>query len=386
MAGVEIVKVKSNKYLQKKENVDVHVVLFPSRQKKVYKQLYEDLQKKWFFDHKQWFDDQEQSISIKFHNNIDEFIDALTLENQALGEPSQVNENITDRRINTIGHYLDKSKRRQICFIDELDTFDFLIRTEDQPLIDLSYLTKYKNVNFVLCLNPKGKRNFNFYENPNAYQHYQILKYRHRNAKKILEFLIFFQKSQKGTSYLKMSKKASLSENALPPVYCEPPIASCGVIWIDVSFDHGDEFRFEYGLLKANEILEKLNTKCVAALVHDNEQQVDEIDKFELPKDVEKLDVHFGDEFNGSEADVVVVAVKKIGSYTMDSFSRARRLLIIITNSYINSTPSLLEEAEKNQYVRKITLKEPAKNNQSQPISTEEMVGYLLSQSYNQQC
>ena len=41
---------------------------------------------------------------IAIHDNddgldIDEFIDALTLENQALGEPSQVNDNITDRRI-----------------------------------------------------------------------------------------------------------------------------------------------------------------------------------------------------------------------------------------------------------------------------------------------
>ena len=90
----------------------------------------------------------------------------MRLENQVLGEPkrSQVNENITDRRIDTIGHYLDKSKRRQILFIDELDTFDFLLRTEDQPIIDLSYLKKYTNVNFVLCLNPRGTRKLTFYE------------------------------------------------------------------------------------------------------------------------------------------------------------------------------------------------------------------------------
>ena len=42
-------------------------------------------------------------------------------------------------------------------------------------------------------------------------------------------------------------------------------------------------------------------------------------------------------------------------------------------------------QAPKKQYVRKITLKKPAKNDQSQPISTEEMVSYFFSQFYSQQ-
>ena len=378
--GVEIVKIKLAKYLQNKENVDVHVVLFPSRQQgqgKVYKQLHEDLKNKWFVDHQHLFDDQEQSVTIHFHLEIDKFMDTLHV-NQVSGETErrQENPNITDKYINKIGHCLDQMKRRQIVFVEELDNFDFLLRTGDLAMIDLSFLTRYTNVNFVLCINPRGRKELHFLNNPNEHQLYQTLRQRHRNAKKILEFLIFFQTRQKATSYLKMSTKASLSENALPPLFKEPPIALCGIIWIDTSFKQGKGIQFIHGLLAANQILEKLNEKCVAALVHDDEQEVDEIDKFELPKNVEKIDVHFGDEFNGSEADVVIVAVRKIGSYTMDSFSRARRLLIIITNSYINSTPSFLEEAAKKQYVRKITLKEPTEKHQSQPIPKEKMVGY----------
>ena len=53
--------------------------------------------------------------------------------------------------INKIGHCLNQMKRRQIVFVEELDNFDFLLRTGDLSKIDLSFLSHYTNVNFVLC-------------------------------------------------------------------------------------------------------------------------------------------------------------------------------------------------------------------------------------------
>ena len=164
----------------------------------------------------------------------------------------------------------------------------------------------------------------------------------------ITEFLDFY-KSQESAYYLKVSNQTSSN---LPPVFTEPPIVSAGVLWIDVPDRHDADFK--EGFSMAINILKDLETKCSGAVIHDGGVLENVIDEIDWPKNVEWSKIHLADEFNGSEADIVIVALKNVGIWSFDAFTRGRKLLMIITNSYTYSIPQMLEKAAERKCLRKL--------------------------------
>ena len=101
-------------------------------------------------------------------------------------------------------------------------------------------------------------------------------------------------------------------------------------------------------------ILKGVKTKCSGAVIHDGGVFENVIDEIDWPQNVERGKIYLADEFNGSEADIVIVALKKVGIWSFDAFTRGRKLLMIITNSYTHSIPQMLEKAAERKCLRKL--------------------------------
>ena len=127
----------------------------------------------------------------------------------------------------------------EVCISLATSTYMRLGRSQFSREVDFSYLAKYENVSFIICLRPEltgyGK-DFEFLLNSDemANQHYQLFKSRYRNTDGILEFLRFYQGNsgkylRSGYPSLKYEEFGYLDHEMLPPAL---DFLGASVIWV----------------------------------------------------------------------------------------------------------------------------------------------------------
>ena len=229
--------------------------------------------------------------------------------------------------------------------VDEVHTEYVSEKDGNEYMADFSYLAKYENVDFVICMNPALKKDgMQSYEikyelGTEEKQNFQVFKKRHRNSQEILEFMRFLQENhnQDGFQYMTVSKDEEFS-SGLPPSF-----KNChSVIWIQ------SNGQLHCALDEIREIIMRdFETKATLTFLYDNSMQTIEDKLDEMYKSSEHID-YMGEfdafAFNGVESDIICC---RIGSSTslLQHCSRARRLLIIITDSNAKCEGILKEAA-----------------------------------------
>ena len=253
---------------------------------------------------------------------------------------------------NWIKNQIQKSSAKAIVMMDEMCVLAFCNREKFRQdpsniVLDFSFLEEYENIKFVMCVSPVflwGSsikiKNFDldFYNASGNSEKalYHHLSARYRNTAGILQFINFIAKyfSKFANYYNNFSELRKESDDAIEPKNLpspfdfpnEPKWKNCKpVIWFK---DLSNAKSVLYDLLAGKPVTflsdlytqpSKLKKACELADKKDSEWEY-----------------HCCDEFNGSEADVIVYAALK-DKICMDTFywpamSRARKLLIIITN------------------------------------------------------
>lgn len=382
-----MVKIKSGNILKIGKTANVYVVAFDERLKPLAEELKEKFQgldcNKLEFCHfnelKAKIDDEQDAtqeenassnetvedrhdIVIEMHQEnernplIQEIEDDSNLrneirENQVLygSEFIQQEKEKFQSTLESIAETLSKNDTKSIVMIDELplhlvsSIINGHKKENQQYLLDLSYLNKYENVEFVLCINPWGySRKFQEYEvefppEPWEKQHYQTLKHLYRNNKPILEFKRFFQANDTikiRTGY----PKIEMNLEVLPPLL--DPLNGVGVIWAHF-WDESERSRKAYldkiscYLKEIKEPVTILHGGVSRAIPKESAQQfyLDYArDGLQLNEPCEEYD------FNGKEADVILYFTD--GDLNLQTISRARQLLVIIsedTSSIFNT-------------------------------------------------
>jgi hypothetical protein len=215
--------------------------------------------------------------------------------------------------------------------------------------VDFSYLAKYNNIHFVVCMRPTGKnaKDFNLIFPTNKEgQLYQLLKSRHRNNIEILRFLIFYQKNlpqEIPNRYPSIDLEEILDEASLPPVL-DPP--GCGVIWIPSGVGFQEE---EKALDKVKEIMATLQGEPSVSILYDFD------DSTRLAENLSKANNQASwngpydtGSFNGSESNVIIYFCDTL-FLNIEAMARPRQLLILVTCGEWNH-PSC--EMERNKHVK----------------------------------
>ena len=227
--------------------------------------------------------------------------------------------------------------------------------------VDFSYLAKYDNIHFVICMRPIGDeaKDFNLiFPSNEEGQLYQLLKKRHRNNIEILRFLIFFQKNlphEKPDGYQSIDLEEILDEASLPPVL-DPP--GCGVIWIPSGEGIQEE---EKALDKVKEIMATVQGEPSVSILYDYD------DAKRLAENLSKANnqaswngPYYTGSFNGAESNVIISFCDAF--LDIEVMARPRQLLIIVTcgeaewnhPSYYIDQVKPMNEAVKQNLVRKI--------------------------------
>ena len=225
-------------------------------------------------------------------------------------------------------------KRKCIIMVDEVHTEYVSEKHDNEYIANFSYLANYENVDFVICMNPALKKDeMQSYEikhqsGTEEKQNFQVFRKRHRNSHEILNFMRFLQENhnQDDFQYMIVSEDEEKYSAGLPP----PFENSDGVIWIQSSG------QLNCALEKTTEIIMRdLETKPTVTFLYDKGMQsiagkLDEM--FKSTKNMNYIGEFDAFSFNGVESDIVCC---RVGSSTslLQHCSRARRLLIIITDS-----------------------------------------------------
>ena len=260
-----------------------------------------------------------------------------------------------------IADILNKGKKKVIILVDEL----FIPWTCKAPTtkegrksyeVDFTYLSQYKNVHFILCLNPMdfqpplyGKEyELNLPEEQQD-QLYKILVQRHRNAKMILEFLRFWQEKVQ-FHYQSITNEQILESESLPPLL---EGAGHGVIWIRLKND----FKKKFAVERVNEIFCQLKGIPSVVILHNGEVASSDLAKEIKERNENILGLHHEVQFNGKEAEVIVYISSDEYGLLLQSMSRARQLLIIITHGKNWNDDSKIYVKAMNEAVKKNLVK-----------------------------
>ena len=243
--------------------------------------------------------------------------------------------------------------------VDEMHTEYVSEKNGNDIIADFSYLAKYENVDFVICMNPAlkkdGTQSYEIKHRPGTEekQNFQVFKKRHRNSQEILRFMRFLQKNHKQDhfQYMSVSKDEKNSSTGLPPSFKN----SHGVIWIQ-SFG-----QLDCALKKTEEIIMKdVETNPTVTFLYDKNihtitkqqtitKKLDEM--FKSSEHINYIGEFDAFSFNGVESDIICC---RVGSSTslLQHCSRARRLLLIITDS-IAKCEGILKQAAKEGIIKK---------------------------------
>ena len=350
--------------------LDVYALSYNGR----FSELIKNLRSKWFLDYK----------DLKLISSFNVFLDKIVEDPNLDPEEKRSLENqldyYNDRKFSgnrahilgtllyTVAKHLQKSGKKSIIMIDEIEiddvNFNFInpndanaTKTSDENSVvevDFRNLSRYTDVHFIMSLRPttSDKKQFKvkFVKAKNQYD--QIFFQRHRCAKEVTKFLDFWQDeldhrpeySVIYTRYPKIDASENVAKEELPRTFENQP----GVIWFSIT-----NRNFQKALEKIEATIKDLDTGNVPSVAILRELQLAKDSNTEkemakkLHKTSEKLrsGLHLDINFNGAEADVVVLFQRKNKtSLHILSYSRARRLLIIVTSDEF-------DELEKNKKV-----------------------------------
>ena len=257
---------------------------------------------------------------------------------------------------------MKKINKKVIILIDEYDIDEekFMKYGEKRLQVDFSHLVQFENVHFILCIRPrsyKSLHDFNLlFPLDQQFQIYKNLLVRYRNAKKILEFLRFWQKNGRTgicfdmSTFPNITREEILDEENLPPLLENQ---EHGVIWIPLK----KESKTEIIVNTIKKIVENFEgILSLAVLYHRigcSRKVAEEIKNI-------CQDFHGPYEenhFNGKEAEIVVYITSSVNGLYIQSLARARRLLILVTHDPFWGD-HIMNKAVKKNLVKKVLINE----------------------------
>ena len=347
------------------KDVNVYIFTFDSRGMS-YELLMKDLKNQWFGD---------QDVNIQ---HFTDFLKRFTEEHEEHFTPKQINDLKVAQNSNynhggetlkgvliTICEIMKKFNKTFIIMLDEVTLFRACRKTirngKTSYHVDFSYLAKYGNVHFVICIRPIGTKTKDFnliFPTNEEGQLYQLLKRRHRNNIEILRFLKFYQKNlpqEKEHGYLSIAFEDIFDAAFLPPVL--DPLG-CGVIWVPCGLGFKEEKK---ALGKIKEILATLKGEPSVSILYTLDASKRLAERiFEANNSTSWNDSpHNADSFNGAESSVIIVVCDAF--LEIETMARARQLLIIVTYGEFWNNPTYarilvkpMNLAVKQNLVRKI--------------------------------
>ena len=348
MLAVEVAKIKMARFLEEKKDVKVYVLAYNTPWSD-YTLLNEEFKSKYF---------QDQDERIVKISSVSEFIkDILNGHGEKeydMTRPDMIFSTVVADILKTIDQKI-------IILIDEFDIDEICqsldIRKDEGNLlkVDFSHLVQLKNVHFVICIRPRSYRSLDDFEPifplDQRFQIYKNLLIRHRNAKKILEFMRFWQK--KGgyginfdkSTFPNIKREEILDEEKLPPLLENQ---EHGVIWIPLKKVDTDENIVN----TIKKVIENFEGISVAVLYH----RIGCSKK--LAEKVKNISPDFlgpyeENHFNGKEAEIVIYVTSSVKGLYIQSLARARRLLILVTHDLFGGDV-IMNKAVKRNLVKKI--------------------------------
>ena len=396
--GIEAAKIKTAKFLEENEtNVKVFALTFDKGDLD-YKLLNEELKSKGFQD------ENNNLVTISHWSEflatfMTEYEKVLSLrQKNLLSKPSMDYEDDDDDNLKLIeilmivASILDQLGKKIIILIDEFDinsSCQIFLDGKWYFEVDFRFLKQYKNIHFIFCFRPCGYgQDFEFIlpEDQHDGQLYMIFSYRHRSSKQILEFVRYWQ--NKFTSgFLCIEKEICLDDEALPPLVDN---LNYGVLWIPMT-----NYEKENAIIAIiSEIFTDIKETSSVAILFEKDGEAmsggSEMEEYfrELNKDCplpyeEYLSDWKGGEcrgsqvaekikdinknefcgpyeaylFNGKEAEIIIYVTSSESGLDIQSLTRARRLLIIITHGKFWNDESLnfkkMDEAIKKNLAKK---------------------------------
>ena len=348
MLASEAVKIKMGRFLESsghfKEVLHVFVLTYDFGNF-TYSQLIEDLKTKWFLDR-----DYDWSITFKIqqfsdfrnyllqlHEKHDEkFLSSLQIC-QLEKNPKDYDSDDFKSVLVIICKIMERYNCKCIIMLDEVSMYSSCKTTitEDDrssSLVDFSYLARYQNIQFVICLRPEcydnGVKDFEvvFPDAPKL-QYYQMIKMRYRSTKKIMEFLKYWQvhgPNPYGAGFPSIEGENSLDEKTLPPLLDG---FTHGVFWI-----HSQNDNFIEVLDKVESIFQNLKAKANDVKILSNGfVKKSKVWAEKLKEENKYFNGSYCHEyhFNGSETDIIIYVTNY--DLSLQSLARSRRLLVLVT-------------------------------------------------------
>ena len=276
---------------------------------------------------------------------------------------------------------LDKSGEKHILLLEEVPIQHMCRQTPERDfMVDLSVLSKYKNVHFIIVLNPRfrhmdckkfKKDNFKLKccQDLKENQYFIELKNMRRNTLKITQLMGYlYGHEKKLNGFLKVKPEKLILED-LPKPLDDQPV----VIWINAEEDGEKK---EQAVRRVEEILSNYDTSITSVAILYNcpgganqiqvsgfpeaaSQSQHQEEDFQFLKDSKSLADKIGKnnheiikidlEFGGCEADVVVYVTN--GALKIQVVSRARKKLIIVTHGDLWTNPKWGEKSSLDQAV-----------------------------------
>ena len=316
-------------YFQENSDLAVYVIADASNlnysyvygTKRPTKQLMQNLKNKYFKNIQFWNMFFKDITEFDGQDGLKEWVENANFWLRKKGAISE--EECKQIFRNWIKNQIQNSSANAIVMIDEMCALAFCNREKflqdpSNIILDFSFLEEYENVKFVICVSPIFCHGFdseipisfdldiyNASENSEKAT-YHHLSARYRNTAGILDFINFIAKNFR-TDYDRYRELGEESDDSIGPGNLplpfefpnEPKWKNCKpVIWFK---DLSNAKKFLYNLLAGKPVtfLSDLYTRPASKL-----KKV-----FELAEKKEsEWEYHECDEFNGSEADVIVYA------------------------------------------------------------------------------
>lgn len=358
MLAVEVAKIKMARFLEEKEDVKVNVLTYDTAWSD-YTLLIEEYKSKYF---------EDLNKSIIRIGSLSEFVKNVLIDQ---GE-HEYDLTWSDMIFSpVVADILKKIDQKIIMLIDEFDMDEmcqnFQLELKDGAKllkVDFLPLAQLENVHFVICIRPRSYRSLDDFELicslDQRFQMYKNLLVRHRNTKKILEFLRFWQKFGSSginfdmSAFPNIKREEILDEQNLPPLLENQ---EHGVIWISIhtpipSMTEKDKHSIANTVKKLFE--NSTDGLSVAVLYH----------RIGYSKIVAEKVKNIGqnyhgpyeeNHFNGKEADIIIYVTSSVKGFYIQSLARARRLLILVTHDTFGGE-IVMNEAVRKTLVKKVCI------------------------------
>ena len=332
LAAVEVVKIKAALQKVSKQEVEVHALVFNEG----LNQLKSDISKKLFCDY------NEAHVTVTdLKEYIEKFSKKYQLKPEHQSQLEEYNYSSEDFKITlkSLANLLNMSGKTHIILMDEVDLKNVTVqkestkeRNKNNIELDLSYLSEYENVHFILSLRPAilGVNNFSLsFPLMQSNQHYCSLGRSYRNTEAIQRLIQFFQSQidTKAEGYALMGKIPSADTLPRPLV---PSCYNSCVIWVPTIPSIEDEALDKISdLLKLKQFDYNQDEENLSiAILHTNKDSKTLARKL-ICKNPNWSGPHEDVNYNGGEADVVVFISD--GHINVQTLARARRMLVILT-------------------------------------------------------